>query len=357
MGLRPVIIGHYLELKHGKLIIPLAMRLFWLIILSLPTLGTAQVPEGNLIPNWSFEIRETDINGDTICSLGSSTIYHTEFLGSARGSVDYMNACHNAQNSNYGVPTNIFGSQDAFDGKAYAHFVSYLNYSENWREFVWLPLADSLKAGQGYTFRMRVSRADSSEFGSDKIGAFFSAEDTRYFVVNQFENDFFNVQPQVESPGGPNYIISDTIGWTTIEGQFVAGGGEKFLTIGSFHSDGNLFIQQLAPLPYYEFYGYMGSATYYLDAVELYENNSIGIQEPEFTFSIYPNPATSNLTIESKTPLTHVWLSDLTGRRLSALGNQGQQWSMDVIGFSHGIYLVEAITEDGKRSVQKVVVE
>ncbi len=131
------------------------------------------------------------------------------------------------------------------------------------------------------------------------------------------------------------------------------------MTIGTFHADNLLFVQQFGPLEYDNFWGWMGHASYYLDAVELYEDNSIGIAEADshLQLNIYPNPATSNITVQSRTPVTHVWLSDLAGRRLSAFGNQGQQWNLDVSGFSKGIYLVEAITEDGKRSVQKVVVE
>jgi hypothetical protein len=369
MGLRVAIIGHYLELQHGKLIIPLAMRLFWLIILGLPCLCLAQVPEGNLIPNWSFEILRPDLSGDTLCPMGTPSIYRTTNWGMARGSVDYFHACCNAENPNYGVPYNRFGNQDPFDGVAYVHFASYLYEFDDAREFVWLPLPDSLKSGQGYTFRMRVSRADSADFGVDKIGALFSKEDTRTFVVNQFENEFLTVQPQIESPGGTDQIIADEMGWSTIEGQFVASGGEKFLTIGSFHSDGNLFVQQVGPvdengqlgtLDYHEAYGYVGFASYYLDAVELYENNSIGIKEPEFTFSIYPNPATTNLTIESRTPLAQVWVRDVAGRAImngTLRSAQSDNKTLDVSSLPSGIYLVEVLTQNGQHSVQKVVVE
>ena len=96
----------------------------------------------------------------------------------------------------------------------------------------------------------------------------------------------------------------------------------------------------------------------YADPGQLPTCMSVGLdeqKEPE-SITIYPNPATFNITIQSKTPLSHVWLTDLTGRRLTAFRSQNHRWSIDVSGFSSGIYLVEAITEDGKRSVQKVVV-
>lgn len=73
---------------------------------------------------------------------------------------------------------------------------------------------------------------------------------------------------------------------------------------------------------------------------------------------IYPNPATSDLTIESRTPLSEVWVSDMAGRVvLPTLRLRSGYGNIDVSALPSGIYLVEAITEDGRRSVQKVVVE
>ncbi len=76
---------------------------------------------------------------------------------------------------------------------------------------------------------------------------------------------------------------------------------------------------------------------------------------------IYPNPATTNLTIESRSPLAQVWVRDVAGRahRYTTLprGTQGDRAVVDVSGLPSGIYLVEVLTQNGQRSVQKVVVE
>jgi hypothetical protein len=76
-------------------------------------------------------------------------------------------------------------------------------------------------------------------------------------------------------------------------------------------------------------------------------------------FTIYPNPATSNITIQSKTPLTQVSLSDMSGRRVvtQTLKQLQGDVSTDVSALPSGIYLVEVITEGGRRSVQKVMIE
>lgn len=90
----------------------------------------------------------------------------------------------------------------------------------------------------------------------------------------------------------------------------------------------------------------------------------VGIDEAEndFPLLIYPNPATTNLTIESRTPLAQVWVRDLAGRPsihhpLVADGTQDDRVVIDLIGLPSGIYLVEVLTQNGQRSVQKVVVE
>jgi hypothetical protein len=79
----------------------------------------------------------------------------------------------------------------------------------------------------------------------------------------------------------------------------------------------------------------------------------------KFTFSIYPNPATTNLTIESRTPLAQVWVRDVAGRRVitQTLKQVQGDTRIDVSALPSGIYLLEVLTQNGQRSVQKVVVE
>jgi hypothetical protein len=75
---------------------------------------------------------------------------------------------------------------------------------------------------------------------------------------------------------------------------------------------------------------------------------------------IYPNPATTNLTMESHTPLAQVWVRDVAGRAImneTLRSTQSDKKTLDVSSLPSGIYLVEALTQNGQRSVQKVVVE
>lgn len=71
--------------------------------------------------------------------------------------------------------------------------------------------------------------------------------------------------------------------------------------------------------------------------------------------SIYPNPTTSTITLQTETLLSQAWLTDLAGRRLMPLQSNGTQWQADLSALPAGIYLIEAMTQDGARAVKKVV--
>jgi len=100
--------------------------------------------------------------------------------------------------------------------------------------------------------------------------------------------------------------------------------------------------------------------TIYADPGQASSCITVGLVEqkdPEL-ISIYPNPATTNLTIESRTPLAQVWVRDVAGRAvLPTLRLRSGCGTIDVRSLPSGIYLVEALTQNGQRSVQKVVVE
>src|SRR3972149_1459638 len=67
--------------------------------------------------------------------------------------------------------------------------------------------------------------------------------------------------PQVESLN----IITDIKNWTLISGEYIAVGGEKYLTIGNFRNDANTQRDTINPnAPWWN------SAYYYIDDVSVY---------------------------------------------------------------------------------------
>ncbi len=85
--------------------------------------------------------------------------------------------------------------------------------------------------------------------------------------------------------------------------------------------------------------------------------NGIHQAADEHDFIVYPNPTTSTITLKTETPLRQAWLTDLTGRKLMPLQPIGAQWQADLSQLPSGMYLIDVLTQEGRRGVKKVVRE
>ncbi len=180
----------------------------------------------NLVPNPSFEtytVCPTNVNNGEPFQ-GPPWYIPTD------GSTDYLNACANPGNA--GVPNNLFGNQNAHTGVAYAGigmwFVSFV-----YREYLTVPLTETLMADTAYEVSFYVSRAENS-CGEDKIGAYFSQTPPPNVGIGVLPFD-----PQVSSNLG---IISNNTDWTLITGCFVAEGGEQYMTLGNFFNNNEMTL-------------------------------------------------------------------------------------------------------------------
>lgn len=301
----------------------------------------------NLIPNWSFEELRFP-NSEFPCPTGGAGLSLTEYWRSASGSADYYHACSNPDWPDYAVPQNWGGWQEPYHGQAYAAIACFAEFFDDAREYLWIELSDTLVQDQGYYFEMQVSQHDSENYAVGGLGAYFSSVDTRFWDGE----DFFEVTPQVENP--IDNLLDDKIRWMKVSGQFFAQGGEKFMTIGSFRRDTEENIQQISYNPTVNIN--WGVAAYYVDAVVLIEDNSIGIAERnEVEVSLYPNPATDVLSLASKENFSQVWLTDLTGKWLCDFHQSGGSWRMDVSGIANGVYLLRATDEYGNLLSRRVI--
>jgi hypothetical protein len=133
---------------------------------------------------------------------------------------DYFHACGTTA---YSVPSNSFGMEpDKAGGQGYASIVAYHSLMAS-REYIQAPLKAPLVAGATYEVFFDVSLAERSGIAIDRLGAYLGEDITTAGFV-------LNAVPQVTSAS----MISSTVGWTTIAGQFVAVGGEEFITLGDF---------------------------------------------------------------------------------------------------------------------------
>ncbi|MBI1288570.1 MAG: hypothetical protein GC178_13445, partial [Flavobacteriales bacterium] len=245
----------------------------------------------NLIANGSFEeIDSLLLQGDFACPNSVGQVWIAYPWASAKGSVDYFNACSNDVYPSYGVPTNFLGGQLARTGNAYASLWCHFNQWNSSREYLWTELSTPLIANQKYYMEYYASLSDSSNFAVSTLGAFFSTFDTRYLSAQ----DFLTFEPQVEdTSGGHPFWEKDE--WMKVSGTFTASGGEQYVTIGKFRHDSD--DPQIERVSNYNPDRWDG-AMYLIDDVSLTRVGDVGIEEPSASLGAYPNPCTDVLQLE-----------------------------------------------------------
>lgn len=181
----------------------------------------------NLVPNNSFEQYDT-------CPNAFSQINHVVgWTSPTLGTPDYFNKC--SINPNITLPNNnLLGFQNPYTGNAfigiYTLFYDTNNVNE-YREYISVKLYSPLEKGKKYCLSFFANVPDNYCNASiSNIGAFFSTT-----TLAQNNDLFISVVPQIEY----NQIISDTINWVSITGEYISTGGEEYITIGNFRDNSN----------------------------------------------------------------------------------------------------------------------
>jgi len=179
----------------------------------------------------------------------------------------------------------------SFFGNGYAgilcdHFTDPFIY----REYIQGALTESLIANKCYYLEFwTLLSAYMSTHALDAIGVYLSDTLPKDLNVN---NPFY-FSAQISNSIGN--IISDTINWTKISGTFIAAGGEKYITIGTFKHENEIIKIQIKPTEPGTDHSY-----YYFDNFSLCP---CGDTIPDTTkplkplLEVYPNPAKDDLFI------------------------------------------------------------
>jgi hypothetical protein len=207
-------------------------RLKIILIAGILSFGNSSFAQYNLVPNPGFEQYDT-------CPQGSTNVrwaigWSNPLIGSTP---DYFNSC-NTQFRTYGVPLNYTGYQTPHNGQAYADIITYAQGAQNpvfdtWREYLQSSLIDSLIGGVDYCIRFYVSACDSNAYVSNDIGIYFSRTEIRDSC------NYLN-HPCRELPYSPQFLnsatndLNDRTGWISVEGSYLAIGGERYIIIGNF---------------------------------------------------------------------------------------------------------------------------
>lgn len=260
----------------------------------------------NLVNNGSFEHYATD-SGTSGCVSQFDSLKKWQV---AFQSPDvYTAPC--TYTNHYGVPNNRNGVSYPVNGITYVGIVCYYKTLEV-KEYFFQHLPNPLISGKSYYVSFYTSRADRSGYSIKNIGANFSVAQPTVISV-----PYITATPQIQNQSG---YLTDTIGWTKIEGYFKAQGGEQYITIGNFNSNTDtdtLYSGTTNPIPFDN-----GMSYYYIDSVSLYDSLDYvtGIHDIKKTerFSLYPNPNNGSFNLEYKinTEAEFV-ITDVTGRLIN----------------------------------------
>jgi len=288
----------------------------------------------NLVPNYSFE-------DTTHCPTQQGEIFFAPPWNSVNAGTDYFNSCNNAC---FGVPYNCGGYEPAHTEMAYAGIWLFIVPVPTYRDYLQVPLLDSLKYGKKYYTEFYVSLADSCYYACNDIGIYFSKDS-----VISTNNDPLPYLPQIEnSHSNP---LTNKNGWTKISGYYYASGGERYIVIGNFKdaiSSDTVYVGGL-PSTLVDW----RQAYYYVDDVTVRLDTTQGIEENNLCkIKLHPNPATNELTIDfALTDKGYFELFDLIGakRKAVTLDKGSQTKRIDLTDIDSGIYFYSVVDRKGNR--------
>ncbi len=296
----------------------------------------------NLVPNHSFEIV------DTCFGLASGIYYgHVPPWDSPTGgSPDVYNSCSGTTGGSSTIPANVFGYQFPQTGNGYAG-ASFYNFINN-REYIQVELDSTLIDHENYCVSFYVNHANRARFAVNNIGMYFSTTQT-----NIAGGSPLNFIPQINDTN----IVSDDSVWTLIYGRFTSHGGERYIIIGNFYADSLTDTNHVHGIG-----STIPEAYYYIDDVNVHcctcDSVSNGVSEinKEEDIMVYPNPATTSLTVTLLKGEGVLTIYNIFGEKVFTTKIINTQTEIDVGNLPKGMYFVEVRTEKGVRR-KKIVKE
>jgi outer membrane protein OmpA-like peptidoglycan-associated protein len=184
------------------------------------TLSVVAQDVDNLVPNGSFE----QISGK-LRRLGG--IEAAEGWVSPTGVTADLYS-ESANSPDIQVPQNFYGKEDAVDGTNYAGIVVFSYGDKMPRSYLTSKLTTPMKKGMRYKVTFRASLAELSKYSSNKLAAHISKKpfETKEKVPALIEKSHI-MHPQ-------EIVFNAMYGWELVCGEYIAEGGERYITIGNF---------------------------------------------------------------------------------------------------------------------------
>ncbi len=197
----------------------------------------------NLAPNGDFELNKHFFSFRTL------------------GSLSYWNKVNSTSPDYCESPYNIGGYQKAYSGSKYIGIVLSLNLNTTYEYvgYINIKLLHSLVANKNYCLRMFLSLSDDE---------FYAVRVLNYNVsikpLKGKGKGFIKVDSYGDLTYSGDTLLRDKKGWMPVCSNYLAKGGEEYLTIGYFNPQVKLVKVQKGTPKYYSTY-------YYIDDVSLIE--------------------------------------------------------------------------------------
>jgi hypothetical protein len=298
----------------------------------------------NLVPNPSFE-------NYTACPNNASQItYASPWFQPSTGTPDYFNSCANPA-STVSIPVNALGHQYAHSGNAYSGIIVF---AQDYREYIEVPLTNTLVAGTKYYISFYVSLSDTCAKSTSTLGLLLTS-----FLLTA--NNYYPLPgtPQINNPSN---VFFNYTNWTMVSGSYIATGGEKYITIGNFDSSSvtTELLLNSDTIHYNPEVNYLYIDDICVTTDSLYNNTWTGIekQKAQTDFSIYPNPCSSKLNIDFSSRLPQrIIIYNLLGETVFEENKfQNRNIQIDVSKYQQGFYSVN-VEYEGMIENKKLIIE
>lgn len=160
------------------------------------------------------------------------------------------------------TPNNLYGREKPKEGDSYAGIVVYSYNDKEKRQYLTTKLNTPLKKGMRYKVMFYASLAEMSKYSSNRVGVHFNKKE----ISTKDKVPALILETHIEHPD--QEIFSGMYGWDLVCGEYIAKGGEKFLTIGNFYpnnevgNERNKTPRDIKGTP-------IVAAYYYIDAVSV----------------------------------------------------------------------------------------
>jgi hypothetical protein len=140
----------------------------------------------------------------------------------------------------YGTPLGNLGSMTAQSGSGFCglRFYSTATASENWQEYIWQYILDSISAGAMYKVSLHYCIADMCTRTTDDFGVAFTTDPYYFSGAGANGSWLSSITPQIHLEEG-HFPQNDST-WTELSGYYEAVGNEIYAIIGCFKTDSTL---------------------------------------------------------------------------------------------------------------------